>query len=85
MAIKYTTTYEKHETNFLKAIITMPQDFEDNHTQNLRINAGKDLTANQLAHIVTFIFKTYNDFEIEFEIVTDENVADNEAEIILPV
>ncbi len=83
MEYRYKTTINTYDEDFDKAVNHFPKEFHEKYTI-----VAKNLTLNQAAHILTFIIKSFeigDENEVEYEICADENLANNEAEVILYV
>lgn len=88
MEYRYKTSYATYDDDFDKAVNHFPKEFFDKFTNYLKVNVGKNVTANQSAQIAVFIIRSIelgNEHEVEFEICEDTNLADNEVEIVLSV
>ena len=88
MEYRYKTSYATYDDDFDKAVNHFPKELFDKFTNYLKVNVGKNVTANQSAHIAVFIIRSIelgNEHEVEFEICEDTNLADNEVEIVLSV
>lgn len=83
---RYKTSYETYDDDFDKAVNHFPKELFEKYTNNLKINVGKNVTANQSAQIAVFIIRSIefgDEHEVEFEICEDTNLGDDEIEIIL--
>lgn len=88
MEYRYKTSYATYDDDFDKAVNHFPKELFDKFTNYLKVNVGKNVTANQSAQIAVFIIRSIelgDEHEVEFEICEDKNLADNEVEIVLSV
>ena len=58
MEYRYKTSYATYDDDFDKAVNHFPKELFDKFTNYLKVNVGKNVTANQSAQIAVFIIRS---------------------------